>query len=762
VRGIVRLLRLAAVIAGGALATVVSLAALAPHVGDIFTANVSTSAEVNLDQLALRSIVYDSNGDQFDVLYDVENRALVRLPDISHELVTSVITVEDAGFWQHNGVDAAAIARALVRNVAAGGIEQGGSTITQQLIKNGVVGNARNIDRKVPEAALAIRLEQQLTKQEILEAYLNTVYFGGGTYGVRAAAEVYFGVEPSNLNWGQSALLASLISNPVQYDPTRFPDVAQERRRIALKLLLEAGDITQAQFDYYSDTDVPRTRRVAVQWQPSNYFIEEVRRELLADKRLGLTRKEREEAVFGGGLRVYTTYDPVAQSQIEKAMVDNLPDDPRFFTAASASIEPGTGAVKALVGGPGFELFKYDIATQKGRPTGSSFKPFVLAAAMEKGFVPADQVSGLSPCEFDNPGGEPNPYKASNFGGGKGAFQAIYSQTLASSNCAYLRLGQIVGLSNVADTASALGISTDMSDLPLSMPLGPLDITPIDMATAYATFANDGVHVDPIFITRVEDRAGNILLENLPRPTRAITTQSARLVTNVLAANVRGGTGTRARLESQPAAGKTGTAQDFGDAWFVGFTPRLATAIWMGNPDARVPMRGVAGVGSVTGGSIPARIWGAFNNAYHANLPVVEFNKPEPTRAGVILRTDSDNVKYKETAKSLCGDPDAELDTDDDGVADTCVDPKFEYDPNIGICPTLLEPVDVDEDGKIDGCVTPTTTTTTTVPGGTPPTTTTVGGSTTTTTTPPTGTTTTTSTTTTTTTTTSPPTPTVP
>jgi len=732
------------VIAGGALATVVSLAALAPRVGEIFTANVSTSAEVNLDQLALRSIVYDANGDQFDVLYDVENRALVRLPDISHELITSVVTVEDAGFWQHNGVDAAAIARALVRNVSAGGIQQGGSTITQQLIKNGVVGNARNLDRKVPEAALAIRLERQLTKQEILEAYLNTVYFGGGTYGVRAAAEVYFGVEPSELNWGQSALLASLISNPVQYDPTRFPDVARERRRIALKLLLNAGDITQAEFDAYNDSDVPSTRRVAVQWQPSNYFIEEVRSQLLADKRLGNTKAEREEAVFGGGLRVFTTYDPLAQAQIEKAIADNLPDDPRFFTAASASVEPGTGAVRALVGGPGFDLFKYDIATHpNGRPTGSAFKPFVLAAAMEKGFVPADQVSGLSPCEFDNPGGDPDPYEASNFGGGKGAFQAIYSQTLASSNCAYLRLGQIVGLSNVADTARALGIKADMSELPMSMPLGPLEITPLEMATAYATFANDGVHVDPIFITRVEDRSGNVLFENVPHPTRAISTQSARLVTNVLAANVRGGTGTRARLESQPAAGKTGTAQDFGDAWFVGFTPRLATAVWMGNPDARVPMRRVAGVGNVTGGSIPARIWGAFNNAYHANRPVIEFNKPEPTRAGVILRTDSDNVKYKETAKSLCGDPDAEVDTDGDGVTDACVDPQFEYDPNIGICPTLLEPVDEDGDGKTDGCVPPTTTTTTTttVPDGTTPTTTSGGGTTTTTTTPPTGTT---------------------
>ncbi len=714
VRAIVGLLRLAAVIVGGAVATAVSVAALAPQLGDVLTANSSTSAEISLDQLALRSIVYDSNGAEFDVLFDVENRALVDLDDISDELITAVLEVEDAGFWLHNGVDAAAIARAMVRNVSAGDIEQGGSTITQQLIKNGVIGDAKNLDRKLPEAALAIRLERQLSKEEILEAYLNTVYFGGGTYGVRAAAEVYFGVEPSALDWGQSALLASLISNPVQHDPTRFPDVADRRRRLALKTLLRAGEITEAEFDKYDDSALPVRRRVAAEWQPTGYFIEEVRSRLLADVRLGETDAERREALFAGGLRVFTTFDPEAQAQVEQAIADNLPDDERFFTAATASIEPGTGAVRALVGGPGFALLEYDIATQNGRPTGSSFKPFVLAAAMEKGFVPADQISGVGPCGFDNPGGFPDPYEASNFGGSGGVVKSIYGQTLSSSNCAYLRLGQVVGLSNVADTARALGISADLSDLPMSMPLGPREITPLDMATAYATFANEGVHVDPIFITRVEDRAGNILFENAPDPTRAISDQSARLVTNVLAANVRGGTGTRARLEEQPAAGKTGTAQDFGDAWFVGFTPHLATAVWMGNPDARVPMRGVSGVGSVTGGSIPARIWGAFNSAYHVDRPVVEFTDPEPTRGGVVLRTDADTVKYKETAKSLCGDPEAEIDTDEDGEPDTCLDPDFVYDPSIGICPTLLEPADVDADGKIDQCVVPTTTTTTT------------------------------------------------
>jgi len=718
----VGLLRLAAILVIGGFAVAFTVAALAPRAKEIFDANQSTSAQIDLDELALRSIVYDKNGDQFDVLYDVENRALVELDDISPTMITSLIVVEDEGFWEHNGVDAKAIGRAFIENVNAGGIEQGGSTITQQLIKNGVIGDDRELDRKIPEAALAIRLERQLTKEEILEAYLNTVYFGSGAYGVRAAAEIYFATTPDRLTWPQSALLASLISNPGRYDPTLFPDRARERRAVALSRLLDTGHITQFQFDRYVGSSLPTSRNVAAEWQPSNYFIEEVRRRLLADPRLGATEAERAELLFGGGLRVYTTYDPVAQAHAEAAVDSLLPEDERAFAASLAAVEPGTGRVRAIVGGPGFDVFEFNIATQKGRPTGSSFKPYVLAAAMEKGFIPADQINGLGSCEFDNPGGFPNPYTANNFGGGGGSVSSLRSQTLSSSNCAYVRLGLIVGLSNVADTARALGVTTDLSDLPISMPLGPKDITPLDMATAYATFANDGLQVDPIFIERVEDRQGNIILSNEPEPERAISTQSARLVTSVLEANVRGGTGTRARLPEQVAAGKTGTAQDFADAWFVGYTPHLATAVWMGNPDEQIPMRqvdrGSLGVGSITGGSIPAMIWGAFNTAYHETLEPVPFEPPAATRAGDRIRTDQEEDDYNDLIESFCGvdNEDAEVDTDDDGVVDYC-DPEkveFEFDRGIGECPILYEPIDADGDGKIEGCTPPTTTTTTT------------------------------------------------
>lgn len=744
-----RLVRLAAILVGGGVAVAFSIAALAPRFVEIIEANDSTSVEINLDDLALRSIVYDRNGDEFDVLYDVENRALVELDAISGYLITSVLVVEDEGFWDHNGVDAKAIGRAFVENVNAGGIEQGGSTITQQLIKNGVIGNALDIDRKIPEAALAWRLENQLTKEEILEAYLNTVYFGSGAYGVRAAAEIYFGVSPLELNWHQSAMLAGLISNPTLYDPTKFPQNAKDRREIALRRLLDTGHISEPQYFYYIDRPLPTTRFVPAEWEPTGYFIEEVRRRLLDDPRLGATQPERAEALFGGGLRVYTTHDPVAQAYAEAAVDALTPVDERNFAIAMASVEPGTGHVRALIGGPGFGTgpgeYEFNIATQKGRPTGSSFKPFVLAAAMEKGFVPSDLLNGIGTCEFLNPGGFPDPYLANNFGGPGGSVKSIRSQTLSSSNCAFVRLGQIVGLSNVADTARALGVTTDLSDLPISMPLGPKDVTPLDMANAYATFANDGLKVEPVFILRVEDRDGNILLENRPNPERAISAQSARLVTQILEANVRAGTGTRARLPEQAAAGKTGTAQDFKDAWFVGYTPYLATAVWIGNPDEQIEMRNVdrgsLGFGTVFGGSIPALVWGQFNAAYHTDLAPIPFDIPAGTRDGIRIRTDQEEDDYNEVIESFCGTEEAEIDSDEDGVADSCEIEEFEFDEGIADCPIFYEAVDEDDNGYTDGCVPPstttTTTTTTTVPGATTTTTVPNGSTTTTTSTTP-------------------------
>jgi penicillin-binding protein 1A len=297
--------------------------------------------------------------------------------------------------------------------------------------------------------------------------------------------------------------------------------------------------------------------------------------------------------------------------------------------------------------------------------------------------VPGDTVNGSGPCSFPNPGGTPDPYVAQNFGGSGGGGGTITSQTLRSSNCAYLRLAQIVGMGNVISAAQSLGVRSPLERV-LSLPLGVADITPLEMANAYGTLANDGVRVEPYFVEKVVDRAGNVILEHQHTAHRSVSQQTARLATEVLGANVEQGTGTRARLPGQPAAGKTGTAQDFADAWFVGYTPYLSTAVWMGAPEGRVEMRNVGGVSGVTGGSFPARLWGAFNAAYHEGLEPRPFAPPEPTRPGTYLRTPEEQARYEAAqraaerraaaaAQLACAAGTAASDTTGDGIPDACV-----------------------------------------------------------------------------------------
>jgi penicillin-binding protein 1A len=665
-----RLLRLLGVLVVASVVAAVLAAALTEHTVQFVQANTMVVPDVEVNSLAQTSTVYASDGTYLGDLQGEENRKPVALADISPKVVQSILAVEDADFYTHNGINARAITRALVDNVSSGAIQQGGSTITQQLVKLIVTGDQRQVaDRKITEAVLALRLERQMSKDEILELYLNTVYFGGGAYGVQQAARMYFSKDAKDLEWAEAALLAAVIRNPTAYDPTRNPDLADRRRRIALERMADEQLITAEEVFEFAGAPLPTVRN-ADDRAAESYFLEEVKRRLIDDEtRLGETKEERIEAVFAGGLQIHTTLDLTAQAEAERAIADVLApvySDPRNFTAALASVEPGTGAVRALVGGPGFDKFKFNIATQKGRPTGSSFKVFVLAAALEAGYVPNDTLSGSSPCTFKNTGGFPDPYRAENFGGSGGGGGNITSQTLRSSNCAYLRLGQIVGLNNVVATAKAMGVTTDLTDeggvVPLSLPLGVKDITPLDMASAYATLANDGLRVEPIFITRVLDRDGNVLFENLPEPTRAVSVQTARLASDVLEQNVEKGTGTRAKLRDQPAAGKTGTAQNFQDAWFVGYTPYLSTAVWMGNPDLSEPMRNVAGVSSVTGGSYPARIWGQFNSDYHAGRARRDFAEPDKTRPSRALRTAEETERARTRARTAPATegPDAE------------------------------------------------------------------------------------------------------
>jgi penicillin-binding protein 1A len=632
--------------------------ALVPAFQQLGGAGSSDEAAIDLGPLDQRSYVYASDGSLLTTLQAEIDRQPVPLSEIPQHTIDAVLAVEDADFYAHEGVNIRSTLRALLRNVDEGETVQGGSTITQQVVKEELVGNDQTLDRKAREAVLARRLEELLTKDEILERYLNTVYLGNGAYGVQAGAETYFDVGVADLDIGQSAFLAGMIANPTRFDPVRYPEASKARRDVALQRLVSVGRLTEAERTYISEAPLPAEIN---QFNPEtqDYFVEEVKQALFDDPRLGATREERQNTVFRGGLRIYTTLDPRAQLQATAARNDVLaeiapegtptglvpigadPDTgaPRNATGAVVSVEPGTGAVRAMVGGAGFDEDKYNVTTQGTRSGGSTFKIFVLMALLENGYLPTDSVNGGGPCTFrDIPGMFPDPYRVENFGNSGGGGGTITSQTLRSSNCAYVRLGQIVGIRNVVQQAYRMGITTPLDEV-VSMPLGTKEVHPIDMAAAVASIAADGMFHAPYYIDRVEGPDGSVLLAHEPDPRRAASVQSARLAAEVLEKNVISGTGTRARIPGQHAAGKTGTAQEASDGWFVGFTPYLATAVWIGSPADNKPVE-IQGTG-ITGGSFPAEIWGRYMRAWHEGLEEREFEEPEAsTRSSKYLRLD--------------------------------------------------------------------------------------------------------------------------
>ena len=619
----------ATIVAGG-FVVAVAFAILVPSIATTVSAFEGGDGAIDVAEFrdyAVRSQVFAADGSLLDTLHGVENRDPVSLDQMPDTIKESVLAVEDAEFYQHAGINLRGLVRALVENVQAGKVDQGGSTITQQLVKKALLSDERVLNRKTKEAALAIRLEGQLSKDEILELYLNTVYFGSGAYGVQAASETYWGKNVSELTYADSALLASMISNPVQYDPILHPQNAKEQRRIALDRMVANGVITRAQADEFNGSPLPTGKCTGVSGprpadcgqivQPpaQSYFVEEVKQQLLADPRLGSTYEERYQQVFGGGLKIHTTLDPIAQNAAQEAHDNTFPDyvkseaDSKGITTAMVSVDNATGAVRALVGGPGFENFKYDIATHEpGRQTGSTFKTFVILTALEQGVQPDDLVGGGG--SWPNKGGTPDPYVIT---GGGGTLQSV---TSASSNGAFVRLGQTVGLDNVVNMAQRLGVTSQFDPRSKSMPLGVFDVTPLEMASGYSSIPNGGVREPSYFIDRVEDRTGKVLIEHSASPTRATSVQTSCLATQILANNVASGTGTNAQLQGMSAAGKTGTTESNTNTWFVGFTPYMTTAVWMGIPAEGTKPMGNLGGREQFGGLWPATIWHNFNQAW--------------------------------------------------------------------------------------------------------------------------------------------------
>lgn len=627
---------LIAIAAVSASATVIVL----PQVGTIVTAHEGTAADLQLSELAERSSMFASDGTFLTVLAEEENREPIDLDDAPQEVIDAILTIEDADFYEHNGVNLRGTFRALVENINAGGIEQGGSTITQQLIKISLLTSEQNFSRKSTEAFYALRLERQMTKDEILERYLNTVYFGSGAYGIQAAAETYWGYQDaSELGWAEAALLAGIIRNPTQFDPTRFPDAARNRRNVVLNRLVTTGHLTEDEADLFGLAPLPAERQEPISTKPRDYFIEQALQELLNDNPsiLGGDYQDRFNMIYREGLKIYTTFEPDTQAAAERARDELLPETEEGFTVAIATVDTHSGAVRAVVGGPEFEREKFNLATQGLRQPGSSMKTFVLAALFENGFSPGDIVRADGPCNFPDPTSRTGKYTV---GGSFRQPTSIASVTRSSNNCAFVRLGQVVGNDKVVQVARRLGITTlgEEAEFLLSLPLGVTVVHPMEMAGAYAAFGNDGKHNTPWYIERVEDRDGNIIYEKDEEWTRAVTEPTARQINAVLESNVERGTGRRAQLDGgHAAAGKTGTTNGFVDAWFVGYTDHYSTAVWLGHPDNATTRIRIPGWNSF-GGGLPATIWGAYMNEVHADLEPIPFAEADPVRGGRYLK----------------------------------------------------------------------------------------------------------------------------
>ena len=596
-----------------------------------FTAGEAGSdvATIELAPLATRSVLYAADGTILQYLHGEEDRLPVPIEKVPQHVITAVLDAEDERYFEHGPLDLRSMTRALVSNLEAGGISEGGSTITQQLVKTALLNPKQDLNRKLQEASLAIRLERQMSKTEILQRYLNTVYFGNGAYGLQAAAERYYQTDVDQLTLGQGILLAGLIRNPVGADPFDNPDDARARRDVIIDRMASLGHVTPEQAVELKAEPLP-TPVADEEIAGSNYFTRRVVDQLLNDpKYLDGTDAERNRLVFRGGLHIHTTIIPSAQAMAEQSIADTLPEDRGDFNAALVSVQPSSGAVRAAVSGLDFAQHKVNLVDGVGRQVGSSFKMLTLMAALEHGEIPADTILGSHPCVIPDPNSVEKIWDPSNVEGQAAGVLTLTEATVNSVNCAYARLIKLVGPEKVVDVARRMGIKKADLNPYLSLTLGTADVTPLEMATAYATLANDGEYHEPYFIDRVEDRDGNVLFKQSNKGERAVSVSDARRVTQTLTQVVQRGTGTAAQVPGWEVAGKTGSTDLNQDAWFVGVTPRLATAVWMGSPAGKVSMYNVGDFPRVYGGTYPAMIFAAFMKQFLAGQAVVDFAEPD-------------------------------------------------------------------------------------------------------------------------------------
>ena len=595
------------------LAALVAVLFVAASLSFTFGLVRAVASEVpSLDPAAQRSdvdtVVYAENGRSvLAVLRGDESRVLVATEDIAPIMRQAIVSVEDQRFYEHNGVDVQGIARALWQDVRQQSIVEGGSTITQQFVKNAYIRNEKSIARKVREAALAWQLEQDWTKDRILTAYLNTIYFGHGAYGIQQAARAYFKKGAKDLNLAESALLAGIPADPSLYDPAVNPLSAKLRRSHVLGLMFEQGKITRRQFVRADKAPLPTPEDIRLPGTQGEapYFTNYVTDQLVAEYGAG--------KVFGGGLRVTTTIDLDLQLKA-RAAIESILRNPDGPAAALVAIDPRSGEVKAMFGGRNFRESQFNLAAQAKRQPGSAFKPIVLAAAMSEGISPVTELES-KPVSID--AGD-RIWKVTNYDKTYLGRVNLSRALVSSDNSVYAQLTDLVGPKAIVKTAHELGIRSRLAPY-FSIGLGSVAVSPLEMARAYATLANEGRRVDgavfgnrPRVVETVERARSSNVEANAPIPTQVMEESHAELITDILEDVVQSGTGTRAAIPGREVAGKTGTTDNYGDAWFVGYTPELVVAVWVGYPDALRPMLTEFNGDVVAGGTLPALIWKKF------------------------------------------------------------------------------------------------------------------------------------------------------
>jgi penicillin-binding protein 1A len=562
--------------------------------------------------------LYDDNDELITELH-VERRIFVPLVHMPQALRDAVIATEDRRFYYHWGVDPIGIARATVQNYRRGRVVEGGSTITQQLTKVLFLTPDKSLERKVKEAVLALELERRYTKDRILEMYLNQVYFGHGAYGVEAAARTYFGKSVSELNVREAALIAGLPRAPSTYSPFEHGDAAKRRREVVLRRMVDFGALKDAEAKRLARADLglipPERRRTTGQ-----YFLEYVQQTLEA--------KYGADMVFKGGLNVYTTLSPTMQLTAEQSLRDGLKalesrtkgragEHPE---GAIVTVEPHTGYVRAMVGGYDFFRSEFNRAVHARRQPGSAFKPFIYIAALESGLTPASRVEDAPVSYAVGPNGQawkPENYDR-KFRGPTTLQQAIEE----SVNVVTVKIQEKVGLPRTIQVARRFGITSPL-DVNLSLALGTSDMTLIELTSAYGALANQGLWMPPTTIRYVTDAQGRLLEEHLPEPREAVSPENAFVITHMLRGVVERGTGQAAKGLGRPVAAKTGTTNDYSNAWFVGFTPRLATGVWVGYDRPRSLGK------DETGSRVAVPIWVSYMGKVLGDSPKEDFAMPD-------------------------------------------------------------------------------------------------------------------------------------